>query len=83
MDTLQEVEHRENCVALLQALATLAPGERQLAALSFNRGLTHSERALHTGMPLATVKATLRRALRKLREAMEAADTSTSPKLRK
>lgn len=69
--TLEEVEHREQRLALSSALRALSPTERQLVALGFYRGLTHSEMALHAGMPLGTVKATMRRALRKLRVLME------------
>lgn len=55
------------------ALAALEPRGRQLLALAFFRGLTHEEIAAHTTMPLGSVKSVIRRALRQLREQLEAA----------
>lgn len=67
---------------LHQLLARLDPLKRQLVALAYYRGLTHDEIALHTGMPLGTVKSLLRRTLMALRDALgadggPAADTRT------
>lgn len=53
------------------ALATLTPLQRQVLALAFYRGLTHSEIAEHAAMPLGSVKTTIRRAILALRVAME------------
>jgi RNA polymerase sigma-70 factor (ECF subfamily) len=39
--------------------------------LGLLRGLSHSEIAEHTGMPLGTVKTQMRRGLMKIRELME------------
>jgi RNA polymerase sigma-70 factor (ECF subfamily) len=50
------------------ALGMLSVEQRQLLALAFYRGLTHSQLAAHTGMPLGTVKSLLRRALQKLQQ---------------
>jgi len=52
--------------AVHAALAQLAPQARQLVALAFFRGLTHSEIAACSGLPIGTVKTTLHRACRKL-----------------
>jgi RNA polymerase sigma-70 factor (ECF subfamily) len=49
------------------ALATLDDTARALIAQSFFEGLSHSEIAARTGMPLGTVKTVLRRALHALR----------------
>ena len=51
-------------------LAGLDPVRRQLIALVFYRGLTHDEVAVHTGLPLGTVKSHLRRTLISLRESL-------------
>ncbi len=56
--------------AVHAALDRLAPGQRQLLALAYFRGYTHSELAQFTGMPLGTVKTQLRRTLKKLKEFM-------------
>jgi RNA polymerase sigma-70 factor (ECF subfamily) len=54
--------------ALHAAIGRLLPLQRQLLGLAFFRGLTHLELAEHTGLPLGTVKSTLRRTLASLRE---------------
>lgn len=59
--------------ALSQAIAELAPVQRQLIALAFYRGLSHQEIAEHCNMPLGTVKTHVRKALERLRCAL--ADT--------
>lgn len=50
------------------ALAALPARERQMIALAFLRGLTHTEIALEMRLPLGSVKTTIRRALGALRE---------------
>ncbi|MBI3716355.1 MAG: sigma-70 family RNA polymerase sigma factor [Betaproteobacteria bacterium] len=54
--------------ALLLALETLTPIQRQLLALAFFQGLSHSEIVDHSGIPLGSVKTHIRRALGVLRE---------------
>lgn len=49
------------------AIGRLTPLERQLLSLAFFRGLTHEEIALHSKLPLGSVKTYLRRALGCLR----------------
>lgn len=49
------------------AIGRLDPLERQLLSLAFFRGLTHEEIALHSKLPLGSVKTYLRRALGCLR----------------
>lgn len=56
--------------ALRAALAALDPQPRQLVSLAFLRGLTHEEVAAETGLPLGTVKSSIRRALGVLRAAL-------------
>lgn len=51
-----------------QALQGLDPLPRQLVALAFFRGFSHEEIAVHTGLPLGTVKSHIRRALGRLKE---------------
>jgi RNA polymerase sigma-70 factor (ECF subfamily) len=54
--------------AVHAALRTLDAAQRQLIALAFFRDLTHQEIADQTGLPLGTVKSTLRRTLLHLRQ---------------
>lgn len=61
--------------ALHLALATLNPLQRQLLALAFFRGLSHSEISGHLGLPLGTVKTHIRRALEVLRQKLSVTKT--------
>lgn len=58
--------------AIARCLAALGPRERQVIALAFFRGLTHSELAAHLGEPLGSVKTWARRGLERLRECLGA-----------
>ena len=64
---------------LESALAGLEPLPRQLVALAFFRGLSHEEIAMHTGLPLGTVKSHIRRALGRLRETLLPGTTMVMP----
>lgn len=59
---------------LHEALLRIDPHPRQLLALAFFRGLSHEEIAEHTGLPLGSVKSSIRRALARLREMLTAGD---------
>jgi RNA polymerase sigma factor (sigma-70 family) len=50
------------------AMQKLAPLQRQLLSLAFFADMAHAQMAAHTGLPLGTVKSTLRRTLAALRE---------------
>ena len=63
-------ERRQSRLALGRCFQGLSPPERQLITLAFYRGLSHAELAAQTGLPLGTVKSVVRRALRKMREAL-------------
>jgi len=52
--------------AVLQALASLPPEQRQIIELAYFAGLTHQEIATSLGIPLGTVKSRLRLALERL-----------------
>ena len=66
---LSDVETR---ASLDEALASIAPSERQVIDLAYGAGLSQSEIAARLNWPLGTVKTRTRRALRQLRERLEA-----------
>lgn len=70
-DLLAAIEER---TALHSALERLDPDHRQLLALAFFRGYSHSELAEFTGKPLGTVKTQVRRTLIKLKELLRQAE---------
>jgi RNA polymerase sigma factor (sigma-70 family) len=65
LDILLASERRHG---VYSALAMLSVEQRQLLTLAFYRGLSHSQLAAHTGMPLGTVKSLLRRAIQTLKQ---------------
>ncbi len=64
-DLLEAIDQSDVMYKLVQQLDET---QRQLVALAFFRGYTHSEMAEFTGLPLGTIKSRLRRALQTLRE---------------
>jgi RNA polymerase sigma-70 factor (ECF subfamily) len=54
------------------AMQLLPPAQRQVVELAYFGGLTQTEIADKTGVPLGTVKTRVRLAMRKLRDALEA-----------
>jgi RNA polymerase sigma-70 factor (ECF subfamily) len=52
-------------------LAALTPLRRELVGMAFFRGLSHTQIAAETGLPVGTVKSNIRRALDALRESLE------------
>ena len=52
------------------AIQTLNPTQQQLLALAFFKGLSHREIAVHTGMPLGSVKTLLRKAMQSLKSSL-------------
>jgi len=57
-------------IAIKRTLATLPENQRVLIELAFYKGLTHSEIAGETGVPLGTVKTRIRTAMETLRGAL-------------
>jgi RNA polymerase sigma-70 factor (ECF subfamily) len=66
-DPRELLEALQSGTALHAAIADLPAIQRQLLALAFFQGLSHSEIAAHACLPLGTVKTHLRRALAALR----------------
>jgi RNA polymerase sigma-70 factor (ECF subfamily) len=63
-----QLEAAELQRALERALATLAPGAREVFLLSRQRGLTYGEIAQALGISVKTVETQMGRALRALRD---------------
>jgi RNA polymerase sigma-70 factor (ECF subfamily) len=63
---------------LAASLATLTPRDREIIALRFGGDLAGTEIAEITGLTLANVQQILSRSLRRLREQMQARESSTS-----
>jgi RNA polymerase sigma-70 factor (ECF subfamily) len=57
--------------SLKRCLMTLPGNQRQLIDLAFYKGLTHTEIAEQTGVPLGTVKTRIRAAMETLRQAVQ------------
>ena len=70
LDALLDSQQREDAVRL--ALATLPAEQLALVKLTFFDGLSHSEAAEKSGLPLGTVKSRIRLAFSRLRRALEA-----------
>ncbi|MCA0400849.1 MAG: sigma-70 family RNA polymerase sigma factor [Proteobacteria bacterium] len=70
-DSAFDGQQRDDIVRNL--LRDLPPEQRALVDLAFYGGLTHSEIAARTGLPLGTVKSRLRLAFARLKRALEAA----------
>jgi RNA polymerase sigma factor (sigma-70 family) len=62
-----EAEQLADRMTLAQALGTLPERTRTVIHLSYVDGLSHSEIAQHTGLPLGSVKSDIRRGLERLR----------------
>jgi RNA polymerase sigma-70 factor (ECF subfamily) len=71
------LELKQQTRTLQDALAVLAPGERQAIEATYFSELTHAEAAARLKQPLGTVKTRIRSGLHKLRQAL-AAGTSHS-----
>lgn len=71
LDPLERLSATSEQKALLRCLDVLEKRPRSLVTLSFMYGLTHSEVAARTGLPLGTVKSAIRRALTTLRACLD------------
>jgi RNA polymerase sigma-70 factor (ECF subfamily) len=66
-DTWADVELRLDRAAVLQAMTTISDVQREAIELAYFGGLTQTEIAARTGVPLGTVKGRLRLGLQALR----------------
>jgi RNA polymerase sigma-70 factor (ECF subfamily) len=69
----------ETRAVVRKAMQSLPPAQRQVVELAYFGGLTQTEIADKTGVPLGTVKTRVRLAMRKLRDALEAEGQGLTP----
>jgi RNA polymerase sigma-70 factor, ECF subfamily len=69
--TAEEAETYTEAALAAEAVATLKPAQQRVLELGLLHGLSHSEIAEATGMPLGTVKTQMRRGLIRVRELMQ------------
>jgi RNA polymerase sigma-70 factor, ECF subfamily len=67
---VEQEDDRLEQVTVSRALESLEPGERGLIELAYFEGLSHSQLATRTGIPLGTIKTRLRLGLQKLKAAL-------------
>jgi len=75
------LDDRESSASLASSIDRLPAAEREAILLAYRDGLTQSEIAARLGWPLGTVKTRSRRALRRLRDAIEATTASSGPRV--
>jgi RNA polymerase sigma-70 factor, ECF subfamily len=68
-DVAEEAEHNILCLRARAAIAKLPQEQRKLLEMAFLEGLTHTEIAVMTCLPLGTVKTRIRLSLGGLRRA--------------
>lgn len=66
-----DYEQQELSRAVHQELAQLTPEQKHMLHLAFFEGLSHSEIALRTGLPLGTVKSRIRAPLKKMQAGLK------------
>jgi RNA polymerase sigma-70 factor (ECF subfamily) len=71
-------EHASEVALAAKIIESLPTDQRRVLVLGVVHGLTHSEIAERTGLPLGTVKTHLRRGLIRVRDAMRAGDDTWS-----
>lgn len=69
--TAAEGETSSEAALASRVVATLKPDQQRVLELGLLQGLSHSEIAAATGMPLGTVKTQMRRGLIRVRELMQ------------
>jgi RNA polymerase sigma-70 factor (ECF subfamily) len=70
----EAMAEKERQQRVQSALAALPPEQKEVVALAYLEGLSHSEIAGRLGMPLGTVKSRMRIAYQKIRQTLENAE---------
>jgi RNA polymerase sigma-70 factor, ECF subfamily len=72
-----EVERVEAAERMARAMASLPEAQLEVVQMAYFQGLTQTEIAERTGMPLGTIKGRLRLAMNRMREALVADEATT------
>lgn len=78
-DQHERIEQSAEASIASRVFAGLKPVQRQTLQLSIVQGMSHSEIATATELPLGTVKSHIARGLREVRDALVAANRPVSP----
>lgn len=77
VDPIEVAVLREKRDRILAALSTLSDEQRRVIELAYYQGLTHSQIAAETGLPIGTVKTRIRLGLGKLKTALNAGSSES------
>ena len=79
VDVDRQLDDAELAGRALSALGTLRPAQQRVLRMAMLDGLTHTQVAAATGMPLGTVKTHARRGLARLREILSDGESRGDP----
>lgn len=80
-EQLETVDVGDEARHALEAMQALRPDQQRVLKLSILSGLSHSQIAATTGLPLGTVKSHARRGLERVREILEVPPRESSKKV--
>jgi RNA polymerase sigma-70 factor (ECF subfamily) len=78
----QHVEMNADVAIAARALEQIRPEQRNVLMMSVYHGMTHSEIAEQTGLPLGTVKSHIRRGLDEVRRILGEPESRSIPEAR-
>lgn len=73
-DPEKHAQQNQTAKVVVNALSQLTEAQQKVISLAYFKGMSNSEIANHTGLPLGTVKTNIRRGMLKLREMFSESD---------